>query len=525
MGVPGRPRARGDERDRRDRVQLDLGDEYFGVVTVDDGVVGWGTTRLDPTGTWCAATCTSSPTARTCPTCSPRSRRARSTGLDDPGRHLAARRRAQVGIVDRTPYEQHARHRHPYGYRRDRRGESRSSRVRDAVTGGRPDEAATSRSRRSILVAAAFVGAALRCPRSRSRATRSSRRRSSTDRAVSTAGRGPRPQSSTATRRLPRRPGDQPPTGSATTEGVWLVDRCDRSDRSSASRRRTARSRIGELAVHVERSPRRRGPRRRVARAGPAVGGVVRLRAAPLGCSRARMRPHAVVRFATGFQVRLDSAIDLHVRSHRARARVVGHASSEPGLVVAVTALRGWLRANALGAGRARGARHRHRCSVLVRDRLAASTRTATRHAAGRRRPRRAGAEYGGGRSRSTSYTVVPGDSDDGPGYGVAEGTDVVVLDCRITPDRRRATPRIPGLRRPILVRPVARRRAHLVRRTASNPTTIPSGDLECSAATSAAVRRSTGRPVFVVPAGGAEDGAVSDHDVGIEFREFCSLH
>lgn len=49
--------------------------------------------------------------------------------------------------------------------------------------------------------------------------------------------------------------------------------------------------------------------------------------------------------------------------------------------------------------------------------------------------PRGESAAYGSGSIALEDVTVLAGDSPEGRQYGVAEGTDVVVVDLRITPD------------------------------------------------------------------------------------------
>jgi hypothetical protein len=121
--------------------------------------------------------------------------------------------------------------------------------------------------------------------------------------------------------------------------------------------------------------------------------------------------------------------------------------------------------------------------------------------------PAGAEGELGGGDFAIERLTVLAGDSDEGRRYDVTEGTDVVVVDLRITPrpdgdpddfigcDVRLRAPSPDGEREwwP----------------ETSNPTTYPEPEPEAYGCDIAAGPAYTYRQYFVVPAGGAEDGVV----------------
>lgn len=121
--------------------------------------------------------------------------------------------------------------------------------------------------------------------------------------------------------------------------------------------------------------------------------------------------------------------------------------------------------------------------------------------------PRGEAAEYGGGEFAIDELTVVAGDSADGRRYGVAEGTDLVVLDLTITPDPdgddedyvgcdiRFAAPSPDGER--------------IWWPTSSNPTSYPEPEESTFGCNVASGPEYVYRQYFVVPAGGATDGAV----------------
>jgi hypothetical protein len=121
--------------------------------------------------------------------------------------------------------------------------------------------------------------------------------------------------------------------------------------------------------------------------------------------------------------------------------------------------------------------------------------------------PRGESAEYGGGTFAIDELTVVAGDSSEGREYEVTAGTDLVVVDLSVTPradgdpdgyvscDVRFAAPSSDGER--------------IWWPESSNPTSYPESESEAFGCNIAGGPAYVYRQYFVVPSGGATDGAV----------------
>ena len=102
---------------------------------------------------------------------------------------------------------------------------------------------------------------------------------------------------------------------------------------------------------------------------------------------------------------------------------------------------------------------------------------------------------------------VLAGDSPEGRTYGVAEGTDVVVVDVRVTPGHDADPDAHLGCDVRLLApSPDGERRWWA---ESFNPTTYPDGDPEVFGCDVARGEAFTYRQFFVVPAGGADDSTV----------------
>jgi hypothetical protein len=116
-------------------------------------------------------------------------------------------------------------------------------------------------------------------------------------------------------------------------------------------------------------------------------------------------------------------------------------------------------------------------------------------------------ATYGGGIFSLDDLTVLPGDSPEGEQYGVADGTDLVVVDLNVTP-REGGDPEdfVQCEVRLLAPSPDGEREWWP---ESFNPTTFPDGDPDVFSCNIAGGPAYVYREFFVVPAGGAADAVV----------------
>lgn len=121
--------------------------------------------------------------------------------------------------------------------------------------------------------------------------------------------------------------------------------------------------------------------------------------------------------------------------------------------------------------------------------------------------PRGKQALYGGARFSIQDMTVLAGDSDDGRQYDVTEGTDVVVLDMSVTPPDGGDPDAYLGCDVKFIAPSPDGERTWW--ETSTNPTSYPEPAEPVFGCNAAGGPPFIYRTYFVVPAGGAEDGAV----------------
>jgi hypothetical protein len=116
-------------------------------------------------------------------------------------------------------------------------------------------------------------------------------------------------------------------------------------------------------------------------------------------------------------------------------------------------------------------------------------------------------AELAGGVFAIEEIRLLVGDSDEGRRYEVTEGTDVVVLDLRVTPRADGDPDDYVGCEIRYRAPSPAGEREWWPE--TSNPTTFPEPEPEAFGCDIAAGQAYTYRQYFVVPAGGADNGVV----------------
>jgi hypothetical protein len=131
-------------------------------------------------------------------------------------------------------------------------------------------------------------------------------------------------------------------------------------------------------------------------------------------------------------------------------------------------------------------------------------------------------ATLGPGTFSLSEVDVLEGDSPAGSGYGVAEGTDVVVVDVRVTPGHDPDPDAYLGCDVRLLAPSPDGERTWWPE--SFNPTTYPDGDPDVFGCNVARGTAFTYRQFFVVPAGGADDHTV-EVTIPAELPRVLHLH